>query len=68
MLFANDVVLVDGSRAGVNRKLELWQETLEPKGLRLSRNKTEYMRCDFSTTIHEEGDVSSEGQVTHLDI
>ena len=25
MLFANDVVLVDESRAGVNRKLELWR-------------------------------------------
>ena len=25
MLFADDVVLVDESRAGVNRKLELWR-------------------------------------------
>uniref|UniRef100_K3XU02 Reverse transcriptase domain-containing protein n=1 Tax=Setaria italica TaxID=4555 RepID=K3XU02_SETIT len=57
MLFTDDVVLVDESRAGVNRKLELWQETLESKGFRLSITKTEYMRCDFSTTTHEEGDV-----------
>ena len=34
MLFA-DVVLVDESRAGVNRKLELWRRTLESKGFRL---------------------------------
>uniref|UniRef100_K3Y0J0 Reverse transcriptase domain-containing protein n=1 Tax=Setaria italica TaxID=4555 RepID=K3Y0J0_SETIT len=63
MLFADDVVLVDESRAGVNRKLELWREILESKGFRLSRTKTEYMRCDFGTTTHEEGDVSLENQV-----
>ena len=34
MLFANDVVLVDESRTGVNQKLELWRETLESKGFR----------------------------------
>ena len=32
MLFADDMVLVDESRAGVNRKLELWRRTLESKG------------------------------------
>ena len=53
MLFADDVVLVDESRAGVNRKLELWRHTLESKGFRLSRTKTEYMMCDFSATRHE---------------
>jgi hypothetical protein len=63
MLFADDVVLVDDSRAGVNRKLELWRHTLESKGFRLSRTKTEYMRCDFSATRHEERDVSLDGQV-----
>ncbi|KAG2597916.1 hypothetical protein PVAP13_5KG292149 [Panicum virgatum] len=62
MLFADDVVLVDESRAGVNRKLELWRQMLESKCFRLSRTKTEYMRCDFGAT-HEEGDVSLEGQV-----
>jgi len=62
MLFTDDVVLVDESHAGVNRKLELWRQTLESKGFRLSRTKTEYMRCDFGAT-HEEGDVSLEGQV-----
>ena len=43
MFFADDVVLVDESRAGVNRKLELWRQTLESKGFRLSRTKTVYM-------------------------
>ena len=53
MLFADDVVLVDESRVGVNRKLELWRRTLESKGFRLSRTKTEYMMCDFSATRHD---------------
>ena len=61
MLFADDVVLVDESRAEVNRKLELWRRTLESKGFRLSRTKTEYMMCDFSATRHEGGDVSLDG-------
>ena len=63
MLFADDVVLVDDSRTGVNGKLELWRQTLESKGFRLSRTKTEYMRCDFSTTRHEEDEVCLDGQV-----
>ncbi|KAG2611405.1 hypothetical protein PVAP13_4KG163305 [Panicum virgatum] len=63
MLFADDVVLVDESRAGVSRKLELWRHTLESKGFRLSRTKTEYMMCDFSASRHEGGDVSLDGQV-----
>ena len=63
MLFADDVVLIDESRAWVNRKLEVWRETLESKGFRLSRTKTEYIRCDFGTTTHEEGDVNLEGQI-----
>ncbi|PUZ44177.1 hypothetical protein GQ55_8G069400 [Panicum hallii var. hallii] len=63
MLFADNVVLVDESRAGVNMKLELWRHTLESRGFRLSRTKTEYMMCDFSPTRHEDGDVSLEGQV-----
>ena len=43
MLFADDIVLVDETRSGVNAKLELWRETLESKGFRLSRTKTEYV-------------------------
>ena len=63
MLFADDVVLVDESQAGVNRKLELWRHTLESKGFRVSRTKTEYMRCDFGNAAHEEGEVSLEDHV-----
>ena len=63
MLFADDVVLIDDSRTGVNRKLELWRQTLESKGFRLSRTKTEYKMCGFSTTRHEEEEVTLDGQV-----
>jgi hypothetical protein len=67
MFFADDVVLIDGSREGVNRKLELWHHTLESKGFRISRTKTEYMRCDFGTTISEDEDVNLGGQVVPKD-
>jgi hypothetical protein len=36
---------------------------LEAKGFRLSRSKMEYMKCDFSATTQEEGDVRLDGQV-----
>jgi hypothetical protein len=65
MLFADDVVLVNESRTGVNQKLELYRRTLEAKDFRLSRSKTEYMKCDFSTTTQEERDVRLDGQVVH---
>ena len=48
MLFADDIVLVDETRAGINAKLELWRQTLESRGFRLSRAKIEYMECKFS--------------------
>ena len=40
MLFADDIVLVDETRAGVNAKFELWRQTRESRGFRLSRAKT----------------------------
>ena len=61
MLFADDVVLVDESRIGVDRNMEMWRKTLESKGFRLSRTKTECMKCDFSGARADDGDVSSDG-------
>jgi hypothetical protein len=60
MLFADDAVLVGESRTRVDQKLELWRRTSEAKGFRLSRSKTEYMKCDFSATTQEE-DVRLDG-------
>jgi hypothetical protein len=51
------------SRIGVDQKLELWRQTLEAKGFRLSRSKIDYMKCGFSATTQEEGDVRLYGQV-----
>jgi hypothetical protein len=36
---------------------------LEAKCFRLSRSKTEYIKCDFSATTQEEGDARLDGQV-----
>jgi hypothetical protein len=36
---------------------------LEAKDFRISRFKTEYMKCDFSATTQEEGDVRLVGRV-----
>jgi hypothetical protein len=61
MLFADDVILVDESTTEVDQKLELWRRTLEAKGF--SRSKSEYIKCDFSATTQEEGDVRLNGQM-----
>jgi hypothetical protein len=63
MLFADHVVLVDESRTWIFQKLELWRRTLKVKGFMLNRSKTEYMKCDFSATTQEVGDVRLDGQV-----
>ncbi|KAK4375328.1 hypothetical protein RND71_006005 [Anisodus tanguticus] len=39
-------VLIDETRSGVNVRLEVWRQTLESKGFRLSRIKTEYLECN----------------------
>jgi hypothetical protein len=54
-LFVDDVVLVDESRTGIDQKLESWIRTLEAKGFRPSKSKTEYMKCDSSATTREGG-------------
>ncbi|XP_021753838.1 uncharacterized protein LOC110719247 [Chenopodium quinoa] len=49
MLFADDVVLVDETKDGVNDKLEKWRQRLESRGFKLVRSKTEYLVCRFGT-------------------
>ena len=50
MHFADDIVLFAKTKEETNSKLEEWRAALEGKGLRISRSKTEYLRCDFSGT------------------
>ncbi|GKB37431.1 ataxia telangiectasia mutated family protein [Tanacetum coccineum] len=48
MIFADNIVLVSETAEGLNDRLENWREALEVNGLRVSREMTEYLRCDFS--------------------
>ena len=48
MLFTDDIVFINETREGVNVNLERWRHTLESGGFRVSRSKTEYLRCRFS--------------------
>ncbi|KAL6549287.1 hypothetical protein OROGR_008431 [Orobanche gracilis] len=66
MMFADDIVLIDETKVGVQQKLELWRDTLEARGFRLSRSKTEYMECRFSDNIDREaGIITFDGKVVH---
>ena len=47
MLFADDIVLIDETKSGVNVKLDVWREVLESKGFKISRTKTEYIKCNL---------------------
>ena len=47
MLFADDIVLIDEIKKGVNTKSELWRQTLKAQGFRLSRSKIEHMEYKF---------------------
>nr|XP_033510141.1 uncharacterized protein LOC117274918 [Nicotiana tomentosiformis] len=55
MLFTDDIVLIDETRGGVNDRLEVWRYTLESKGFKLSKTKTEYLECKFSAESGEVG-------------
>ncbi|XP_070020888.1 uncharacterized protein [Nicotiana sylvestris] len=64
ILFADDIVLIDESRSGVNERLEVWRQALESKGFKLSRTKTEYLECKFSGVLGEaDGVVRLDSQV-----
>ncbi|XP_075077065.1 uncharacterized protein LOC107820242 [Nicotiana tabacum] len=54
MLFADDIVLIDEMRGGVNGRLEVWRQALESKGFMLSRTKTDYVECKFNDMTGEE--------------
>ncbi|KAL6566319.1 hypothetical protein OROGR_001934 [Orobanche gracilis] len=66
MMFADDIVLIDETKVGVQQKLELWRDTLEARGFRLSRSKTEYMECRFSdNSDREAGVITFDGKVVY---
>ncbi|GJS91806.1 retrovirus-related pol polyprotein LINE-1, partial [Tanacetum coccineum] len=61
----NDIVLIAESAKGLNNRLESWMKALEDNGLRVSREKTEYLRCDFGRykVVHQEMDIRIGDQI-----
>ena len=47
----------------MNDRLESWRHTLEARGFRLSRSKTEYLHCGFSGRIEEGGEINLDGRM-----
>ncbi|GKF75958.1 retrovirus-related pol polyprotein LINE-1 [Tanacetum coccineum] len=54
LIFTDNIVLVSDTPDGLNGRLEQWREMLENKELRVSREKTEYIRCDFNRNENNE--------------
>lgn len=52
ILFVYDIVLIDETRGGINKRLEDWRPTLESKDFRLSRTKKEYLECKLGEATH----------------
>ncbi|GKB92117.1 hypothetical protein Tco_0964389, partial [Tanacetum coccineum] len=50
LIFADDIMIVSESAKGLNDRLKNWREALEDNDLWISREKTKYIRCDFSST------------------
>lgn len=48
MLFTNNIVLIDEAGMGVKDRLEVWRQTLEAKGFKLSKTKTDNLEYNFS--------------------
>lgn len=53
MLFAGNIILIDETHDEANAKLEIWRQTLESKGFRLSTIKTNYLECKFNDVMYD---------------
>ena len=64
MMYADDVVLWGETSGEVERRLEEWRVALESGGMRISRTKTEYMRCTHHDQDREQRvEVRLDGEV-----
>ena len=64
MMYADDVVLCGETSGEVERLLEEWRVALESGGMRISRTKTEYMRCTHHDREREQQvEVKLDGEV-----
>ncbi|GJU02108.1 retrovirus-related pol polyprotein LINE-1 [Tanacetum coccineum] len=59
MIFTDNIVLIAESSKWLNNIIERWREALKGNGLRVSREKTKYLRCDFGRyeVVHQEVDI-----------
>ena len=48
MLYVDNIVLDVETSEEANAKVEEWRAIFESKRLRISRTKTEYLRCNYS--------------------
>ena len=62
ILYTDDVVILARRKNALQAKLERWRETLESRGLKISRSKTEYM------TTNLEGDQDVTMQISGRDL
>src|SRR5215469_16734598 len=62
MLFADDMVVIANSPEEANRMLERVREALEGNGLKVNREKTEYVECKWDEEKWTEGEVKIERQ------
>ncbi|GKC04600.1 retrovirus-related pol polyprotein LINE-1 [Tanacetum coccineum] len=67
MIFVDDIVLIVESAEGLNNRLERWMEALEDNGLRVSREKIEYLICEFGRyeVVHQEVDIRIGDRILH---
>ncbi|XP_071700106.1 uncharacterized protein [Rutidosis leptorrhynchoides] len=56
LIFADDIVLVFESKEELNKILEQWRVSFDGNGLQISRQNTEYLRCDFDRNDVEQDD------------
>ena len=62
MLFADDMVIVGETVKEVNEMLERVREALESKGLKINRDKTEYLDCRWKGHNSVGGEVMIENK------
>ena len=58
MLFADDIVPCSTRRDRVERKLDEWRRTMDERGLKISRRKTEYLGCNE----HQDAEIHIQGE------
>lgn len=54
ILIKDDIVPIDETCTRVAR-VRGWRQTLEPKGFKLSKTKTEYLDCKSNCATHKDG-------------